>query len=139
MEKNKYILTPALLCELINEKQESAQLYQQLSEDSPDAQARAITEKLRDDEIRHYILLTELFTLLFRCKPKQMSVARSVYTSFESGLKYAISRELESFTDYRNFYLSNKNQNVKETLFELMTDEFSHCAWGNMLLYCIKK
>lgn len=134
MDRCKFKLTPALLTALLVDEQNGAAFYQSLSENADTPENAAILASIRDDEIRHFIILKELFCKYFRCEPKLPPVAEVSYQSFADGIKTAIADELTAYEDYRNIYLSNRDMLVKETVFETMTDEIEHAVWENMIL-----
>lgn len=126
MDKNRNRLTRNLMTQILIEKQNDVEYFQQLltenlSEDSADA-----VEKIRDNEIKHFILMRGLFCRLFRCEPKMPPVSDVIFTSICQALGDAIDKKTKAIEKYRDIYISSSEMFVKELFFELMTDEIIH-------------
>lgn len=135
MDNCNFKLSKGLMLGFMKDEQAAADYYQQLAAMLPDVRQREIVEKIRDDEIKHYIMLRELYTKVFRCKPDTALVAANAPVDVKNTLMAAIQDELNSYEEYRNTYLVNCDGYARSVFFELMSDEIEHSVWLNYLLH----
>ena len=136
MDKNRNKINRNMLTQLLINEQNDVEYYQQLLTENLNEAFIAAIERIRDDEIRHFILTRELYCRLFRCEPKLPPVSEVVFTSISQALSDAVDNELRGFEKYRDIYISNGEMFIKELFFELMTDELLHSAILTKLLKC---
>ena len=137
MDNCNYKISKGLLSEFMKDEQAAADFYQNLSEMLTNPQHREIIGKIRDDEIKHFIMLRELYIRLYRCRPEIMPVAVNVPSDAKTALKMAIEDELDAYDEYRNTYLVNSDAYARSVFFELMSDEIEHSVWDTYLLQLI--
>lgn len=81
----------------------------------------------RRDEQKHYRLLQELYRNLtgrsYEATPSPVQ-----FSNLAEGLQKALKDELEAAEEYRDTYLREQSQRVKDVMFELMTDELEHAT-----------
>lgn len=137
MDNRNYKITKCLLLEFMKDEQAAADYYQQLSEMLTNEQYREIVEKIRDDEIKHYLMLRELYTRFYRCNPETMPAAANTPDNAEAAIKIAIEDGLNAYEEYRNTYLTSCDNYARGVFFELMSDEIEHSVWLTYLLHLI--
>ncbi len=126
MDKNRNKLTRNLLTQILINEQNEVEYFQQLLTENPGDCFADVIEKIRDNEIRHFILARELFCRIFRCEPKMPPVSEVVFTSIGQAVGDAIDNKTHTIEKYRDIYMSNSENYIKELFFELMTDEILH-------------
>ena len=114
----------------------AAAFYGQMAEQATDAAIRDYIEHARDDEQKHYRLLGALYKDLtgrtYTASPQPVS-----YATLAEGLKMALDDELEAAEEYRETYLQNRNDRVRDVFFELMTDEMEHATRFTYALHAL--
>lgn len=126
MDKNRNRVTRNLLTQILINEQNEVEYFQQLLTENPGDGFADVIEKIRDNEIKHFILTRELFCRLFRCEPKMPPVSEVVFTSICQAVGDAIDSKTRAVERYRDIYMSNSEIYIKELFFELMTDEIVH-------------
>jgi len=118
----------------INDELAAVEFYTRLMEMAPSSEAREFIEHARDDEKKHYRVLSRLYISL---TGRQPTVRQPVVTviSFCEGVKEALKDELEAAEMYRDMYLSTRNPQIRDILFETMTDEMEHATRFTFVYY----
>jgi rubrerythrin len=114
----------------------AAAFYTQLMARTEDPAVREHIRHARDDELKHYRMLSRLHQALsgrtFEAAPRPVA-----FTSITAGLKQAMDDEYEAFEEYRQIYLSQSNERIRNIFFELMTDELEHATRFNYALQVV--
>ena len=105
----------------------AAKFYEMLMAMAPTNWQKEQIKHARDDEIKHYHMLHQLYLNLTGREPKVKEKEVKV-TNYLEGLKEAFNDELEAAEFYRRMMLSTYNQYIRDILFEIMTDEMEHAS-----------
>jgi len=121
---NKFIMD---LQTAINGESEAIEFYNKLLEIAPCEEARDFIRHIRDDEMKHYRMFTQLYISLCGRPPVVMEPQVRV-TEFCRDVKKAVKDELEAAELYRSMLLSTTNMRIRDIMFETMTDEMEHAT-----------
>lgn len=118
--------------EAIQDEASAIRFYQKLMEQAPDEKQRASIRHAYEDEIKHLRLFRSLYRRLAR-REAPVSVRETPFESYKDGIRKAFESELEAYEMYRNMYLATAVPEVREILFEAMTDESEHAQRFNFI------
>lgn len=105
----------------------AAKFYEMLMDMAPNNWQRDEIKHARDDEMKHYHMLHQLYVNLTGREPVVKEKEVKV-TNYCEGLKDAFDDELEAADFYRSMMLSTYYQYIRDILFEIMTDEMEHAT-----------
>lgn len=111
----------------INNEITAVEFYTKLMDMAPCADAKNQIEHPRDDEMKHYRMLCQLYMALTGYQPAVQKSITNV-TDFCSGIEEALNDELSAAESYRDMYLNTSNMSIRDILFEIMTDEMEHAT-----------
>jgi rubrerythrin len=116
---------------------EAIAYYQSLISLAPETDREEI-QQIRADEQRHAQILSQLYFNLTGRPPVTIPVEPPRIPSYLEGLEEAVGGELDAVEVYRNLILSTYNQQIRDSIFEIMVDEQEH-ATRLTLLYAKNK
>ena len=105
----------------------AAAFYAELMALAEDPMVKDFIDHAREDEEKHYRMLGELYRELTG-RTYEVGPDKVEYAGLREGLKIALDDELEAAEEYRDVYLSTKDQRIRDLFFELMTDEMEHAT-----------
>lgn len=126
MDNMHYKINKNLLCDFLRGEHTAAQFYQRLIATLDNEEHCEVIGKIRDDEIKHVIMLANLYKCLYRCEPTACCGTEVIPVNAVDGLNSSVMDELDAYEEYRNTYLMNCDPKVRAVFFELMTDEIEH-------------
>lgn len=134
MEREKvYQLSKDLLIKTLIDEQDAIVYYMQLQKMTTDKECINLLSEIYADEIKHFHALKNLYVQIAMENPLLPKAKMPEISSFISGVSKAIIDELNAYELYRDIYLANKNEGVRNLFFEAQTDENEHAAKLNYM------
>lgn len=132
MYSNKYVLElikDAMLGEL-----KSADFYSALSNSVKDIDDSKMLEEICLDERKHFKMLGDVY---YKLTGEEHNPEKSSETELDSNfiknIESAISNELKNVENYRPLLFALENQQLKNYITEIITDEQNHAARLNYI------
>lgn len=125
-----------MLIEAIKDETADAAFYEDISnllEDDGDAKA---FYKISCDEKKHMKIFTEIYAALTGEEPSEsdiMTDRKNVCENLADNFSDAIFDELSAFEFYRKLYFAFLNVELRDAIFEIMTDKQSHAQILNYM------
>jgi len=115
-----------MLLASISMEMSSISYYQKLIEQADSDETREMLSGIKADEIKHEKMLKDIY---FAARNKEAVV--SLVESYVSGDRHkaysdAIAHQLDTVEFSKRLYLIVKNQNVRDMMFDIITDEQMH-------------
>lgn len=130
---NKYLLD--MIKEAIKDEQTDADYYGNLSEKVTEKDDKETLNKIKMDEIKHNKMFNDIYYQLtgerVETTPESVVIGDNLCEEFESSM----FNELEAVEFYRKLLFAFLNLEIRDTLFEIITDEQAHAQKLNYL-YC---
>lgn len=126
-EMNKYVVE--MLIEAIKDEKMDSAYYNTIAETLTDKEDKRIFHKIHNDEEKHRKIFTEIYKLITGNEPTKEQIAVEDKTISENMLENfskAIYGELNAVEFYRKILFSFLNQELRDALYEIITDEQSH-------------
>lgn len=111
----------------INDEITAVEFYTKLMDMAPCDDAKRQIKHPKDDEMKHYKMLCQLYTALTGYQPMVQKSITNV-TDFCGGVQKALEDELSAAEAYREMYLNTSNLKIRDIIFEIMTDEMEHAT-----------
>ena len=134
MEINAYIVK--MLIEAIKDEIRDAHFYDSIAEMLSDEDDRKIFHKMHHDEDKHRKIFMEIYEILTGETPSPeelMTDEKEISENMTQNFSNAIFDELSSVEFYRKLYFAFLNQEIRDSLFEVITDEQSHAQILNYM------
>ena len=134
MEINAYIVK--MLIEAIKDEIRDAHFYDSIAEMLSDEDDRKIFHKIHHDEDKHKKIFTEIYEILTGETPSPeelMTDEKEISENMIQNFSDAIFDELSAVEFYRKLYFAFLNQEIRDSLFEVITDEQSHAQILNYM------
>ncbi|WP_424766885.1 ferritin-like domain-containing protein [Paenibacillus sp. sgz302251] len=124
----------ALISESVGGEREDELFYNYLIQAAPTQQEKQVITSIRDDERKHGRMFREIYYYLTGTMPAAPStdVMFQPPDSYTEGIQKALLGELKAFEKYRSIYL-NIRPELRDRIFEIMTDEIKHASYYNWL------
>ncbi|GAW94199.1 ferritin-like domain-containing protein [Calderihabitans maritimus] len=110
----------------IKDEAMAIEMYEQMLKMAPAEHKKHIRHAL-EDERKHYQMFTDLYQFLTGMKP-MITVPPVHVECYEEAVEEAFQRELEAAELYRDMMLSTSDYQVRDIMFEAMTDEMEHAT-----------
>ena len=95
---------------------------------------REIINSILLDETKHKKFLRHIYTLMTGQEPYEITTEDIILKeSIPENLSDAILDEAEAVKFYRELMMNSDDAEIRDLLFEIMTDEANHAALGNYL------
>ena len=95
---------------------------------------REIINSILLDETKHKKFLSHIYTLMTGQEPYEITTEDIILKeSIPENLSDAILDEAEAVKFYRELMMNSDDAEIRDLLFEIMTDEANHAALGNYL------
>ncbi|UOF88609.1 ferritin-like domain-containing protein [Fodinisporobacter ferrooxydans] len=118
----------------IHEEATAIYFYQNLIAMAPKEWHKKWIEHPYKDEKKHLRILSELYWRITGRQPV-VQAAQTVFGNYKEGLLKALESELEAFESYRDLYLATDRADIRDVLFETMTDEQEHALRFSFLYH----
>lgn len=118
--------------EALADERAAAVFYQRLMDMAHNDWQREQINHAREDELKHYHMLHQLYVQLTGREPVVAEKEVKV-TTFCAGLRQAVDDELGAMDMYRGMMLSTYLPWVRDILFVIMTDEMEHATRFSMV------
>jgi rubrerythrin len=122
------------LQQAIHDEASAIEFYRQLLEMAPDELHKLFIQHAFQDEQKHQRMLSRLYTRLTGRTP-MVSAKPESFENYRNGLLLALTQELEAAETYRDMFLSTRDPNIRDVLFETMTDEQEHAMRFSFLYH----
>ncbi|MDF2821030.1 MAG: Rubrerythrin [Clostridiales bacterium] len=124
-----------IIQEVVSGENEDKMLYNYLLQNATSDDEKIIISGIRNDEINHYRMFRELYTVLTgeTIPPRLRTTEIESIETYCEGLKIAIIREQEAIRKYRQIlYALQTNVDINK-LTEIITDKIIHSSLYNYL------
>lgn len=131
---NQYLLD--MIKEAIKDEANDADYYGNLLQEAPSTEDREILRQIRMDELKHYKLFNDIYRKITSeqlndIQADSKNISNNLVEEFEKG----IFDELEAVEFYRKLLFAFLDLEIRDILFEIITDEQAHSQKMNYL-YC---
>ena len=132
MYSNKYVLE--LIKDGINEEPMVSRFYADLANSVRDIDDKKMLEEMSLDEKKHYEMLSDIYTKLTNEKymPKEIDMPQ-IDKDFVKHIVNSIKAELNTVEAYRPILFALENQQFKNFMMEIISDEQNHAAKLNYM------
>lgn len=132
MYSNKFVLE--LIKDGINEEPIVSKYYSELANSMRDIDDRKMLEQMSLDEKKHYEMLRDIYTKLTNEEytPKDIDLM-PIDKDLVKNIINSIKAELDTVEAYRPILFALENQQFKNYLTEIITDEQNHAAKLNYM------
>ncbi len=132
MYSNKYVIE--LIKDGIDEEPMVSKFYSELANSVRDIDDKKMLEEMSLDEKKHFEMLCDIYTKLTNEKytPKKTE-APIIDKDFLKNIAASIKAELNTVESYRPILFALENQQFKNYLTEIITDEQNHAALLNYM------
>lgn len=131
---NRYVLE--MLIEAIKDERADAKYYDTIANMLEDENDKKIIHKIHHDENKHEKIFTEIYELLTGSKPNEEDLTfeeKPVSENMAENFANSILDELSAVEFYRKILFSFLNQEIRDALFEIITDEQGHAQIANYM------
>lgn len=126
-------IPPGMLLRVIQNKQDKIVYYERLHTMTADLQSIEIIKNILFDEEKHLNLFLNLYNNLFKERPDLPGGNLPQINSFIDGVKFSVINELNAYSFYVNVFLTDSNEEVRNTFLQVLFDENSHSAKFNYI------
>ena len=128
-----------LIKKSISDEKEDELFYDKLMMDAPTNQAKDIIRSIKEDEMRHSQILSNLFYQFTGQKITNVPMPRTTNKNdYKSNLERALFGELDAVVKYRKILGTMPSGNPYTLLMSIMTDELRHAGKFNFLITTTK-
>lgn len=129
-----------LLVEAMKDERHDRVKYNMMMEMTNDKKVRDQIDFAYKDEIKHYELFRKIYYALFR-KNMEVPIPKTIehYENLKDAVESSINGELEAVELYRKIQSMLPNMQMRDTLFEIITDEQEHATRFVYLYSMLKK
>ncbi|ULL13491.1 ferritin-like domain-containing protein [Paenibacillus sp. H1-7] len=128
-----------MIQESIEGERNDEMFYDALIRLAPTEQQKDVIRSIRDDERKHRQMFRSMYTYLTGQAPVvKEGEAETLPASYVDGIETALLGELKAFEKYRKIYLQIAPE-LRNWMFEIMTDEIKHAGYYNWLYAKNKK
>lgn len=117
-----------LLKEAMTDEATDIRYYEKLSWLVSNDEDREVVRHVQADEKKHLKSLTDLYQKLTGEVPTAIAKESKIGTDLRVEYEKRVLEELEGMEFYRTLYLSQKDMEIRDLFFEMMTDELEHAA-----------
>lgn len=133
---NKYVLE--MIEEAIEDEREDAEEYKKFAEKFQDKEDKDIIRNIYMDELKHEKMMKDIYYQLTGEKYQDndsstQSAEAAAYENMSGELSKRIMAELDGAEFYRKLYYTFLTLEIRDILFEIMTDELIHAQKLNYL------
>ena len=117
-----------LLKEAMTDEATDMRYYEKLSLMVQNAEDQEIVRHVQADEKKHLKALTDVYQTLTGEVPDVTADEPDTGLDLAAEYEKRVLEELDGMEFYRNLYLSHKSTDLRDTFFELLTDELEHAV-----------
>ena len=125
-----------MIKEAIKDEKKDALFYVELAEKISDENDKKIIHKIHNDEKKHEKIFKEIYMLINGEEPDENELQfekKQLSTNMLQNFSDAIFDELDAVEFYRKIYFSFLNQEIRDALYEIITDEQIHAQILNYM------
>lgn len=128
-----YILE--LLTDFIKAEDSDTNYYKELSQKLPFTQESTILREISLDDAKHYKMLNDIYYKLMgeRLEPPLKGEVLDIGSDIAKEYEKAILSKLQKSEEYRKILFAFLNQEIRDLMLEIITDEQNHAAKLNYL------
>lgn len=133
-ELNKYVV--GMLLEAILDEKVDAKYYDTIANMLTNEEDKKVFHKIHHDEEKHKKIFTEIYEIVTGNPPSEEDLIveeKPVSDNMLENFSKSIFEELGAVEFYRKIYFSFLNTEIRDALFEIMTDEQSHAQILNYM------
>lgn len=119
------ILT-GLLLEAMADEATDMRYYEKLQNLCIDSEGREVIRQVHMDEKKHLKALTDIYQMLTGEVPAVTAKEKPIGNNPRAEYEKSVFNELEGMEFYRKLYCMNKSPEIRDMLFEILTDEQAH-------------
>ncbi len=123
---NEHIIT--MLKESMRDEKTDVDYYAQMMEEMVSEGDKEIIRDIRNDEIKHYKLLQEVYYELVGDKTEVKAGKKSITGHVLRDIENSLFAELDAVANYRKLYFSFLTLSIRDIFFEIMSDEQIHAT-----------
>ncbi|MEK3886866.1 ferritin-like domain-containing protein [Bacillus sp. FSL K6-3431] len=112
----------------INGEYRAIHCYEQLANQAPNNLIKNKILEIRDDEIRHYHMFSNIYTSLTGKQPSPQ-LTEQCPNNFRSGVLAAFKDEQETVDFYHEIARKTNDMFIKDTFLQASADEQNHAVW----------
>jgi rubrerythrin len=112
----------------INGQYSAIVCYEQLAKMANNDEERNRILEIREDEIGHYQVFSQLYMTLTGRQPKPQ-ITEQCPTDYKNGLQFALKDEQETVDFYLSVSDKTQDENIKESFRRAAADEQNHAVW----------
>lgn len=131
---NRYVTE--MLIEAIKDERTDAKYYNELANMLEDESDKKILHKIHNDELKHEKIFTEIYELLTGSAPNEEDLTieeKPISENIAENFANSIFDELKAVEFYRKIMFSFLNQELRDALYEIITDEQAHAQISNYM------
>ncbi|WP_238192162.1 ferritin-like domain-containing protein [Paenibacillus sp. L3-i20] len=121
------------LTKALNGEFHAIHCYEQLSNQAPTQEIKNRILEIRNDEIRHYHLISRIYTYLTDMTHSPQLTGQCA-ANFRSGVLASFKDEQETVDFYHKIARETNDAFIRETFQQAASDEQNHAVW---FLYCL--
>lgn len=119
----------------INDSRTDAQFYQALMKMIRDAEDAEIVRSMYISELKHVKLFEEIYYMLTGIKPQLPDIQTpQLVQDLDDNYKKSLFNSIDEIVFYRQIYFAFANNEIRDMLFEIITDEQNNAIKLNYLL-----
>jgi len=134
-EISRYVIE--MIKEGIKDKCSGAKFYDALANMAEDENCKRILHKIHHDEEKNKKIFIEIYKILLGVEPSPEDLeceCKTVSQNMMENFENAFFDEINAIDFYRKLYFVFLNQEIRDALFEIITDEQSHAMILNYLI-----
>jgi rubrerythrin len=116
------------IAKAINGQYSAIVCYERLAQLAPNEDVRKQIIEIRQDEIRHFQIFSQIFTSLSGKQPMPQ-IIQGCPSDYRAGLHFAFKDEQETVDFYLNISEKANDQLIKEHFRRASADEQNHAVW----------
>jgi rubrerythrin len=126
-------LTPELLQKAMKGEQNAIAGYEAMKAMTNDSGHLRTLDHIISDERKHLMKFEDIYRRRFGAVPDGSPAMEPPACMLMDCIRRSVEDELASYEMYRNIYLDNGGEQVRQPFFEAMTDENEHAIRLNMM------
>jgi rubrerythrin len=116
------------IAKAINGQYSAVACYERLAQLAPNEDVRKQILEIRQDEIKHFQMFSQIFTAMTGKKPMPQ-IVESCPSVYRAGLHFAFKDEQETVDFYLDIAEKANNPQIKEHFRRASADEQNHAVW----------
>jgi rubrerythrin len=121
------------LTKVLNGEHSAIYCYEQLANQAPNAVIKNKILEIRNDEIRHFNMFSQIYTWLTGKQPNPQ-IIEECQKDFREGVSAAFNAEQETVDFYHGIARKTDNPVIKDLFTQAAADEQNHAVWFMYLM-----